>query len=474
MNLFYNIFCGFNFSRRFLPLLVLLFTFQSNFSQETVYGCMDPVSSNYNSMATVDDGSCEPASYTFNSKEELQTAVDLWVSDQPEATTAYGEINTWDVSPITDMSNLFYDKQLFNADISNWDVSNVTTMNSMFRQAYAFNQDIGAWDVSSVTDMDLLFRRAYIFNQDLSDWDVSSVTTMSAIFTESSFANGAENGQTHPSLNSWNVSSVINMARLFWRSPYNGDISQWETSGVTDMNNMFAQCSFNNSSISEWDVSSVTDMSYMFQYHNSFNQDISGWDVSNVNNMAGMFLKAPVFNKDISSWNVGSVTNMQQMFTDACAFNQAIGTWDVSNVTNMISMFANFANCTTFNQDLGSWNISSVTDMSNMFTEVTLSQSNYDSTLNSWATQSVQSDVNFDGGDSVSCHYSGRNALINEYNWVITDGGTTGGCVTLEVSDTLEEDNSVTFSFNIENFTVGQDGYIQYSINDDISIVAND
>ena len=41
-------------------------------------------------------------------KEELQTAVDLWVSDEETALETYGEINTWDTSLITDMSYLFH------------------------------------------------------------------------------------------------------------------------------------------------------------------------------------------------------------------------------------------------------------------------------------------------------------------------------------------------------------------------------
>ena len=52
-------------------------------------------------------------------KEELQTAVDLWVSDNASALSTYGEINSWDVSLITDMSELFKEKTTFNDDISN-------------------------------------------------------------------------------------------------------------------------------------------------------------------------------------------------------------------------------------------------------------------------------------------------------------------------------------------------------------------
>ena len=45
----------------------------------------------------------------------------------------YGEMNTWDVSNITDMTELFKDKTTFNENISSWDVSNVTNMSAMFR-----------------------------------------------------------------------------------------------------------------------------------------------------------------------------------------------------------------------------------------------------------------------------------------------------------------------------------------------------
>ena len=57
----------------------------------------------------------------------------------------------WDVSLVTDMSELFKDKADFNADISAWDTSQVTDMGLMFGNAFAFNQDIGSWNTSQVT-----------------------------------------------------------------------------------------------------------------------------------------------------------------------------------------------------------------------------------------------------------------------------------------------------------------------------------
>ena len=115
-------------------------------------------------------------------QEELQTAVDLWVEDNATALETYGEINVWDVSFITDMSSLFYDKASFNSSINNWDVSSVTSMNRMFSGAVSFYGDISSWNVSSVTSMGDMFSYHLNFNQDLSSWDISSVEEMNDMF----------------------------------------------------------------------------------------------------------------------------------------------------------------------------------------------------------------------------------------------------------------------------------------------------
>ena len=90
-------------------------------------------------------------------QENIQDAVNLWVSDPSGAEAIYGHISNWDVSVVTDMSNLFYLKNTFNDDISDWDVSNVTSMYQMFHQASNFAGDLSDWDVSSVTNMQNMF-----------------------------------------------------------------------------------------------------------------------------------------------------------------------------------------------------------------------------------------------------------------------------------------------------------------------------
>ena len=61
------------------------------------------------------------------------------------------------------------------------------------------------------------------------------------------------------------------------------------------------------------DTSEITDMSWLFEYI-SCNFDISNWDVSNVTDMNNMFYCCWNFNCDLSNWNVSNVTDMGGMF----------------------------------------------------------------------------------------------------------------------------------------------------------------
>ena len=79
----------------------------------------------------------------------------------------YGEINNWDVSNVTNMTQMFKYAESFNQPLNKWNVSNVEHMSGMFWHAHSFNQPLDKWDVSKVRDMGHMFQHARSFNQPL-------------------------------------------------------------------------------------------------------------------------------------------------------------------------------------------------------------------------------------------------------------------------------------------------------------------
>jgi surface protein len=108
---------------------------------------------------------------------------------------------------------------------------------------------------------------------------------------------------------------------------------------------------------------------------------ISDWDTSMVTNMKDLFFKQSDFNDNISRWDVSKVQNMSRMFQDACHFNQPLNDWQVRNVQWMYAMFQSSA----FDQPLDQWDVRNVIDVSKMFYDVW-----YNHPLDQWKLESVR------------------------------------------------------------------------------------
>ncbi|WP_209405555.1 malectin domain-containing carbohydrate-binding protein [Pseudozobellia sp. WGM2] len=295
-------------------------------------------------------------------------------------------------------------------------LSQVKSLNKAFYRAASLpnNGHFTNWDVSNIEDMSELFSETS-FNQDISNWDIGKVKTTYAMFYQTPF---------NQYIGNWDTSSLEYMRQMFMGSQFNQYIGNWDVSKVRNFEQMFTRTPFNQN-IGGWDMSSATDIRSMFQ-NTPFNQDIGNWDVGKVERMAYLFENASSFNQDIGSWNVANVKYAQGMFRDAISFNQDLSNW---NTQSLIIAQQMFKGSNSFNQDLGSWNIENVTDMRDMFTGITLSLNNYDSILNNWSSQNVQSSVEFGGGNSQYCEsQEARQSLKDNLGWVLVDGGKIDDC----------------------------------------------
>lgn len=195
------------------------------------------------------------------------------------------EISEWDVSQVTDMSNLFKGMTTFNVDLSKWDVSNVTNMEGMFQGCSIFDgEGLGDWGEkpSNVRNMSFMFKRCVVFDSNISSWNVANVTNMQSMFEDCP--------QFSQDMKQWDTIRVTNMQSMFSECElFDGDITNWNVNNVTDMSYMFFGCEFFNQNISSWEISNVTNMAYMFQGCKRLDQDLSLWDLSNVNHIKDMF-----------------------------------------------------------------------------------------------------------------------------------------------------------------------------------------
>ena len=95
------------------------------------------------------------------------------------------------------------------------------------------------------------------------------------------------------------------------------DLSNFDTSKVTNMNSMFYGCSSLTSlDVSNFDTSKVTSMYEMFYNCSSLTSlDVSKWNTSKVTTMNSMFYGcSSLTSLDVSKWNTSNVTTMSRMF----------------------------------------------------------------------------------------------------------------------------------------------------------------
>jgi hypothetical protein len=371
-------------------------------------------------------------------------------------------MDNWDVSLCGNM-NYVFGASPFNQYIGSWNTASLTTCFLAFSNNQ-FNHDIStktinpgtpdeyiAWDMSGVTNMSQMFAANSAFNQNIGNWDTSSVVTTGfyAIFSGASSFNNLGVGGIGTGLDNWNVSGAYSFAHMFWNSAFNQEVRSWSfrpsnstgtnssvvanklvdslANFVTDQittafyvqntttkvnanvtavtateltlskdiftsagdgyivfypitfDRMFQGTPFNKD-ISGWDVQRVTVMS-SFLASTPFAFDLSSWDVSNCRNLS--YFGGQNQTTTFASWNTINCSNFSQMFNASVTFNENIGNWDLRNASNMINMFVGATALTDANVEniLVGWNNSVNTaegvNATGLFGNRTMNQTTY-------------------------------------------------------------------------------------------------
>jgi hypothetical protein len=271
-------------------------------------------------------------------------------------------------------------------DTSGIALSTGCSLASMFQTAAVFNQNLNTWNVSRVTNMSLMFQSATSFNNgsltnDASNtliWNAPASTSFVSMFQSATAFN-----QPIPFLVDTSGVAVCAMNSMFVSATsFNQNIGSWNVSKANLMNTMFSSAtSFNNggsNTIQTWYAPICTSFVSMFQSATAFNQPIPFLvDTSGVTGCAmnSMFVSATSFNQNIGSWNVSKATTLASMFSSATSFNNGgstgIQNWSAPASTAFNSMFQS---ATVFNQPLTNLvNTSSVANcvMNSMFFSAT-------------------------------------------------------------------------------------------------------
>ena len=140
-----------------------------------------------------------------------------------------------------------------------------------------------------------------------------------------------------------NNKPIVSMSYMFGGSKATTlDVSNFDTSNVTDMRGMFDNSQATTLDVSNFDTSKVTNMNNMFYYSKATTLDVSNFNTSNVTDMSAMFSGSQATTLDVSNFNTSKVTNMGYMFYNSTNLktiyvSDKFKTDRVTSSTNMFS-----------------------------------------------------------------------------------------------------------------------------------------
>ena len=217
----------------------------------------------------------EDSSGAFSSLTALKSVSNTDLLDTRNATT------------MADMFN--FDKKLANISVTTWNVSKVTDMSNMFYccdslpsidlkpntcTAKDGSGQYTAWNTASLKNTSGMFmdyggENHALTTVDTTGWDTSKLEDTSYMFMECRGLTAVKG------IESWNVSSLKDAHNMFQdcQSLQTINVSNWNTASLENTSVMFGSCkALKSIDISKWDMSKVTKSNAMFVYCESFTE----------------------------------------------------------------------------------------------------------------------------------------------------------------------------------------------------------
>lgn len=175
------------------------------------------------------------------------------------------------------------------------------------------------------------------------------------------------------------LSSKCTTLENAFRNVYNVqylDLSEWDTSGVTNFSRCFDTCRalIEIKGIEDFDFTSAINLSYMFNNCYVLQEiDTSDWVIgSSVTNLACIFYGCySIKSLSVNTWNVTNVTNLNGAFGACSVLKELdISNWVITDkVTDLSGMFTYSKELRNLNWDTSNWDTKNVTNFSSMFRE---------------------------------------------------------------------------------------------------------
>lgn len=173
------------------------------------------------------------------------------------------------------------------------------------------------------------------------------------------------------------VSDINSFENLFYAKTQIKELNltNWDTYNVTNMSNMFKNCSNLTKIIGlrEFDMRNVTNITSMFSGCDSLENlnDIEYWyNTNKIQSMNYAFMHTSIASLDLSSWNLKNLENCAAAFTD-CEHLENLNISSFKNSSKLFMITAMFRKCVSLNNIIGieNLNVSKISSTQQMFRE---------------------------------------------------------------------------------------------------------